>query len=67
MATCVGGGAPAPRQRADDHALLVEDVEVPPLHRLNMVVTMDVDWIGWLSSQPRKLTGKLTGKAAGGG
>jgi hypothetical protein len=29
----------APRQRADDHALLVEYVEAPPLHRLNMVVT----------------------------
>ena len=26
------------RQRTDDHALLVEDVEVPPLHRLDMVV-----------------------------
>jgi hypothetical protein len=29
----------SPRQRTDDHALLVEDVEVPPLHRLDMVVT----------------------------
>jgi len=27
------------RQRTNDHALLVEDVEVPPLHRLDMVVT----------------------------
>ncbi len=26
------------RQRTDDHAFLVEDVEVPPLHRLDMVV-----------------------------
>ena len=29
----------SPRQRTHDHALLVEDVEVPPLHRLDMVVT----------------------------
>jgi hypothetical protein len=29
---------PAPRQRADDHALLVEDIQMPPLHRLDMVV-----------------------------
>jgi len=29
----------ASRQRTNDHALLVEDVEVPPLHRLDMVVT----------------------------
>ena len=27
------------RQRTDDHALLVEDVEMPPLHRLDMVVS----------------------------
>ncbi len=28
----------SPRQGTDDHALLVEDVEVPPLHRFDMVV-----------------------------
>ena len=28
----------SPRQRKDDHPLLVEDVQVPPLHRLDMVV-----------------------------
>ena len=28
----------SPRQRKHDHALLVENVEVPPLHRLDMVV-----------------------------
>ena len=29
----------ASRQRADNHALLIEDVEMPPLHRLDMIVT----------------------------
>src|SRR5260370_36541391 len=33
--------APASGQGAHDHALLVEDVEVPPLHRLNVVITGD--------------------------
>ena len=31
----------SPRQRTDDHTLLNEDVEVPPLHRLDMVVAGD--------------------------